>query len=503
MWTESWLLARHELRRMRWNTAYWLRLIGFEANASRAYRVYLAGFWAFWLFSMWAFITQQVYQMSQAVPRPDAVVLFMTLPGIIFSLQLGYTIQTFHDAPLKLPAADLQYMTAAPVSRRAMTLVTFVRSLLIPAALLSLLGTLAALFFAWRFGLADVGIRGLLAYFLTFGLVWVSGAAAWNVGLVRQNRPYMTGRYARWLVISVILVGLELAADFLLLPGYIRADFLLSAAVVLVAGGIVAFGLLSLIGSRMHMTAVMDHSQLYARIQQLGTLGRLLAGDTVARIQKQSRLARKKTLRTRLPVTSDPHLTLFGQQAVTLARLSPGVILRLIGTGITLSSLVIVLIMIGDYRALQTWLLVFILLIQFRPNDLTRLFREQMHQPFLRQFLPANPLLLFASQALLPLLLMSGGMFIVIALQPGIPLVAGWGLAVGVLVALGLCQALNSVRLGFSPVRLRYEYTMIAAGVVVIVAGVGLHSLWAALLVSLIVDGLLAGLLYTSKPSDD
>ena len=482
MWLDIVLLASLETRRLKNNAAYWLRLLGFESGDSWLYRAYIVAFWSFWAFTIWAFVIEQVEHGSQQIATQDAAAFLDSFPALVLALQFLYFVSLLFDPPLKLLASDLSYTAASPVSRGAITLVHFVRVTLVPAFVLALAGVLAALFFAWSLSTANASMIGIRAFFLAFTLVYVSAALAWMAALSWRNGH-------KYIVLLAVLVSVFLYPGYALPPASIH----IRGVVLLFVGGAAALVGLYIAGERTHMTRVMDSSQTYARIQKLGVWA---AQDMVARIRKQARLARKRHLRKRLPETFNAHGTLFGQSSLVLTRLSPGLGLRLIAAGLAITSLSIVLVTVGGASSVQTWLLLLVFLIRFRPDDAVRLFSTQRQQPFLRQFLPENNLLLFASQTSLPLLLMGVGVGLAVFTQASL---AALPLALGVLVALALSQALETVHSalpGFC-----YEYAVVACGVFIVGPGYLLHSVWAAFAAVVLVNFALALLLYHSTPA--
>src|SRR5690606_28464410 len=99
-------------------------------------------------------------------------------------------------------------------------------------------------------------------------------------------------------------------------------------------------------------------------------------------------------------------------------RLSPGILLRLVGGGAATTSIAISLVRLGGASAVQTWALLFVVLMQLRPRDALHVYQTPVQRPFLRQFLPQNNLLLFAGQAALPLLIMGLGAGLAALAQP-------------------------------------------------------------------------------------
>lgn len=504
MWHDVILLIRHQGMLMARNAAYWLRVIGWDHQDSRLFRAYVISFWLFWAFAMWAFLVDQVERISYQVPSENTTAFLDGFPIIVFSLQVLYLLRLFFAPPLKLIAPDLTYIATSPLSRGAVVTVHFVSGLLGPATALGLLGALLAMLFAWSVDAPSVGLSGVQAFFVTFALVYLSGAISWTVALARQSCRMAAARHALWLLLPAIIFGVWLVPDLFLWPGQawtasIGAEFQMVDVLWLIAGLVVSFAGLCFAGNKTHMTQVMDLSQIHARIHKLGFWGRIEAADVIARLRAQARLAKTECLRGRLPVTFDAPSVLLGLSRLTLARLSPGILLRLVASGLTFTSLGFSLVMLGGLSSVQTWALLFIVLIRLRFDEVTRGFSGTVRQPFLRQFLPQGNLLLFLSQTSIPFLIMSIGIALAAVSQPWVHPAIAFLLATGVAFALALCRALESVRL---PAHLlgdfRYEYAILFLGAFVLTSGYLLQSIWAALLATLVVDFALTLLLHRS-----
>jgi hypothetical protein len=461
---------------------------------------------------MWVILVEQVYQASQQIRPQDAAALLEAFPYFVFLAQLAYILYQIFDPPLKLSTSDLVYVATSPISRRAIVLFHFIRSLFLPVTALSGLGALTILFFAWHARIAPVEMIGVQAFVLSFLLLCVTCSVGWALSLLRLSRRLVTMPRSLGLAVPMILLGLWLIPDVLLWPGHLlvalsRSELRVLDLAFLGIALFTAFSCLMTVARRVKMAAVIDGSQMVARIRRLGLWGPIIAADVIAQIHKQNRLAKLKGLRVRLPDRLGAHGILAGRTYVALARLSPWLALRLILSGSVLPSIIILIIKIGGYNTLQTWLLVLILLVQLRSIELTRFFRESLNQSFLRQFVRENNLILFAGEIALPLCVMSFGMLVAMALQLDVAafefLVAGL-LAIILLVILGLCQAVENVQLpvvsryGIIP-SLNYEYTVVVTGALIIVAGVLTRSLWVLVIVCILIGAGLSLLLYHSN----
>jgi hypothetical protein len=505
-WRDIRILAQIESKRTIQDATYWLELIGFERDSSRVYLAYVMAFWAMWLFIMWAFLVEQVYQASRQIP--DAITDNMNIALItaimIFALQMIYVLRSYFDLPLKLTAPDLAYVAASPVSRAALTLVHFLRKLLLPALLQSIAGTLLAMGLAWLVGDVHVGWAGLQALLVTFALVYISGAAGWIAGISSQHLTSRTRRITVSIITVLLIMGSLLLPDVILLPGLLWSRTftglfsILDAGLLLILVSLTVAGLF-LAGEHLHITRLIDTSQVYARIQKFGVFGRVMAADLIARIRQQSRLAGRPNIQPRLPLTGNSLVTLVGYSSVWLVRLFPGEILRLLATGSFFPALVIGVIVFGGYQTLQTWLFLGLLLAQIRPDTLTRPFRELIRQSFTWQMVQMNLLTVFISQISLPLLVMLPAIALTVALQPAMPFMPVFLMALSSFIILALCQALEAVRLPATLPNLNYEYLVLIALVLIVLPGVLVQSLIIALLITCLLNCLLAFLLAHSR----
>jgi len=505
MWHDLLTLSQLEAKRRARQIAYGLRLLGVERTDSRLYQAYVVGFWLFWLFAMGAFLLDAVEQLGRALLADDAAALLDGVPVLVLFAQLAYLVVVYLNPPLKLAAPDLAYVAASPASRGAIALVRFVSGMLLPASGLALAGSLAALLFAWSLDAPGVARIGARAFWQTFALALLSAAVGWTLALARQNTRSPV-KHAWWLVFPVVALGAALLPGAILWPGRVWTGAILNASIahgplLIVAIG-VALAAVAAAGSRTHMAQVMDLSQMYARIHRLGMWGFLEASDVITRLRAQSRLARKTRLRGRLPHTSGAVATLLGQSALIVARLSPGIVVRLLVAGVTAPSVAIALVRLGGASPVQTWALIFVALIQFRPREALRVYQVPVDRPFVRQFLPRNNLLRFAGQVALPLAIMGVGAALTAIAQPWVPRGIALPLVLGALLAQALCQALDTARLPDATMPpVRYEYAILVCGALVVGSGLVVGSVWAALLALLLVDLGLALLLSRSLPA--
>ena len=179
-------------KRFKGSAAYWLRLLGFEPGANRFYLIYATLFWLFWVYTVWAFVVQQVEQISLTLPSASVIGLQASVPALILLAQLVYLVMVLRDSPLKLSAAEIEYVAVSPVNRGGLVLVLFGRSLLPLAFVAGLASCLFAMLLTWQVAPAEVGIVGLRALALGIPIFGLGAAVAWIVVLVK------TALVSRW-----------------------------------------------------------------------------------------------------------------------------------------------------------------------------------------------------------------------------------------------------------------------------------------------------------------
>ncbi len=167
--------------------------------------------------------------------------------------------------------------------------------------------------------------------------------------------------------------------------------------------------------------------------------------------------------------------------------------------GVVLVGMVSLGIQFGGLAQLQTWLLLLIVLIQFRPTELNTLFQQDVGQAFTRQFLPPNPLRLVLADGIFPIGLASVGGVGALLFQGWLdpPLALGFTLAL--IVGLEFCQALELVSVpALFLRRIPYTYSVALCGLALIALGFLLKSALALVSAIVLVDLVLGALLYRS-----
>lgn len=482
----------------------WLKIIGYDSNGSRLYRVYFWLFWAFWLFAMWGFAVQQVYELSASLPASTISRLFRVIPAAIFALQLLYLIASLRDEPLKLREATLVYVAFSPVNRASIVILEFIRALIPPAVIIAVISCLLSMLLTWRSAPHQVGLAGLGALIAAILLVYLSAALVWSLALLKVQPGIRRFRWILWLSLPAAVIAAVLTPVVTLFPGYFWLRTAnLSLAVADLAGFLAVFAaslaFLLLVGNRVHMTVIADASQTSIRLNRMGVIGRLYASDVIQQIQQQGRLARIKRPSARLSERATGSSILWNRAAISLRRRLPGSVFQPLIVGSALTLVITAIVRIGEVRSIQSWTLVLLILCVFRLKSVISLFWQDVTQPFLRQMIPPNNLALFISDAAYVILLNVVGSITVIGLQPWNTPMAVILLGLFGVTALGLGQALELVkeRLIIHR-RIPFEYTVILGGGAVIASGVMFHSAWVAAGALLLVNIILSVLLYNS-----
>ena len=503
------LLTRLEIKRIRRSSRYWLRLIGLDSmNQSRAVQIYVMLFWMGWIYTMWSYVLGQVLQASGSMHRADTDQLLPFIPYIVFGVQVYYLVQVLRDPPLKLASADLNYIATAPLSRGMITIVNFVVKLFIPALALSMIGAQAAMFFTWHADMIAAGLIGFKAFAVTFFLVYASGTLIGSIGVLKQNYTALRTRLMFWWVVPIVLAGAALIPQIVLLPGQAWVNLLGSTddqAFAVLMGGLIIVMMIGFIvliaaGNRLRMTKVIADSQMYARIQKLGAFGRVIAADVIARIRRQNILGRKRVIYKRMPTGLLGTSALIAQSITTLIRLSPAAIVRLFFSGGAFVSTVLFTVRLSGGISLPALLILYLVLLGLRPREIVQGFRAQLDQSYMRQYIPQTNMRLFIASAAVPFAITAAGMLIIVALQTWVDPITGTVFALAVLITLSLCLAIEMVQMKRMQLpKIAYEYSVLAAGIVIVLGGVFSGSLWGATSAAVIVIAILMTLLNESE----
>ncbi|MFN8377370.1 MAG: hypothetical protein U0452_01760 [Anaerolineae bacterium] len=494
-----------EWRKLRGNATYWLALLGFESGANPFYLVYVALFWAFWLYMMWALVIEQVYHASEALDSEVITGLSEGLPFLVFVGLLIYLIAMLRSSPLKFGGPAIEYVSTSPARRGIIILVHFIRSLFLPTFALSVLSSLLAMLLTWSASPGRVGMAGLQAAIITFPIVWMCAALVWIIVAFRTSLASRAQRLAVWLVVPALILLALIVPPLVLYPGGVWMDTIRTRPAPLGIGTLcvlagVAFVILVRVGDRVSMTTIADDSRMYARIQKLGIFGRLYAPDVISSVQRQSKLAAKRKLQLALPEHASGYRVVLNRALLSLFRLAPSTLFRLVMRGAVFGGLVAFVVRLTGWQNLQTWVLLLLFVIQFRPSELNNLFRQDVGQAFTRQFLPRNPLKLVLADSLFPIMLFSTGAAAILMFQPSLSPLITVVLVLTFVTGLQLCQALELVTIPSLFLRhIPYAYLIVICGVFLVAAVYLFKNPFGVMLIAIAIDIILAGMLSISR----
>ncbi|HKC74199.1 MAG TPA: hypothetical protein VKF37_08360, partial [Chloroflexota bacterium] len=332
-------------------------------------------------------------------------------------------------------------------------------------------------------------------------LAVLSWGVAWLAGCARVASYKVQRRRLLWLAPLVVLGVAALLPGPLLWPGHaltLAMQGQISSPVGLLAlVATLAVAVLTRVGNRVNMTLVAEESQLYARLQSLGLGLRTLfvAPGLSWQIRAQERRRARKP-RGRLPRAA-------GSWAlVTRAALSglrhPFVLVRPLLWGVVATRLSAFLLL--EHAQGRVWVYWLIAVVITAPRSLVTAFKADTAQPFLRQFLPVNPLRLLLADTALPVVLLVVGALAAWIGQPAAPsiVVRGAGLSVVLAVVLALCQGLSLVPITAWRIRISSAVATATSVGAVLAAGLLTKTLVVPLGVGMGIAVLLGGLLATS-----
>lgn len=483
---------------------YVLRIFGVPQDSSRFYAIYVMALLVLWMFTAWAYLTEQLEFISRSVSADSIATLSPNIPIIIIVAQLIFLIFALRESPLKMSAPDLAFLATSPM-RRSLIVVVYWLKTSTPFAIL--IGTAAALIMMFATFIENqdlAGIAGGWSFVVTAALIWISGAVVWSIALLKLHLPIQRYRIWFWLIPLLFIVLIIFVPQPFMLMGELwlhtlNAQFTMNDRIILLTLVISSTVLLMLSGAGIHLSVMADESQRYARIKRIGILGQVYARDVISRINRQTQLSNRSSRHVTLPLTQSRFNTLWHRAFLTLIRLAPMSFLKLLFVGVRYTVVIAGSILLFGWQAPQVWLIVAVMLLQFRPTALIEPFQQTMELAFVRQFLPLqDSQSIILADSIIPLLIATSGGWVVLLLLP--LNIAAFLLVPAGLTILMLCQALTWFKpTAFGGQRIAYEYSTFASGLVVIGAGYFTGDLWAALLASGFVMWTLVGLIRDSR----
>ncbi len=473
-------------RQFKDTAVYWLRVLGYRPQdasfSQNLYVLYLILIGMFWLYTVGTFTFETAASIGKLLALSTVGELLVGFTWVIFVVQVYVIVNALQSTPLKLSFADISYIAGAPISRAAPVIVGFVRQVSLRLILLSLPVAVFGTVVARALMPDDYGAASLRLIGAMLPLIVLTWAVGWMLGLLRLISPRLGRLRYLWFLPLLLLVVGYFFPDLMLWLARIPVLVMLNQSPVWMLGllivlAVVGVGVTFWLGERINMIHAVDESILYARIQALGLLAWRMI-DVQARIRLQARQAGRK-----------PFLSLPRAQGtstfVTRAALSyvrhPTMLLTCLLWGVAATAFGIEII-IRQLPA-QVWILWVIAAGIAPPFGMLHVFRSDIEERFLRQFLPVDGLQLLMADILLPFLTISIGGLVVwftYGFDPdtlmigviAIPLLA-------LMVALCGAVAVTNVRM--------FQTRLLATGLsfgAVILAGTQLHTPYAGLAVA-------------------
>jgi hypothetical protein len=498
---------RRDLRTLSWlrwkqfqdDAIYWMRVLGYQTTGSwsgRLYVLYLLGIGAIWLATVGSWVFEQTNLLGSQISPNALPGILRIIPPLVLIGQVYVIVTALRSTPLKLSFADMAWVASAPVNPAAPVVFGFVRQVIIRVLFI---GSILSVFFALLarpLGTAFVASAVLRALGISVILIALTWTLAWLLGILRLIYPQIRRWHYLWAVPIVLLLVAYAAPDAVYWPGYTLILFMYGVApvwlapflIILTVGLIyILFGL----SQRIDMVQVADESILYARIQALGLMA-------WRQFDLQLRIRMQTTQATRKPWLKLPKAAGFWGLA-TKAGLSyvrhPFMLLfsLLWGAAITQSGVLI----IGNGLPVQLWILWLLIVAAAPPIGILYVFRVDVAERFLRQFLPVNGFELLVADILAPLACMMIGSLGVWLLQHFNNDIMVYGLTMipllSILLALCGAYSLTSTRV----LQTRILTTAASFGAVMFV-GVNFHSPLASMIAAVLAIFILIGLVSTS-----
>lgn len=478
-------LIRLRLQQWRHRLELLLRLFGYNPHDRSLkeffYNLYLLAFFLVWfVFGAWGAILHQTAQIGSSLSPALWEPLLVGLPWAFFAIIVGLSLRYARRTPLVLAFPDMAHIAGSPVSRSIITLVQFGQMalqsmvLVLPAAAVTavlLAQPLAATIGYWAAARAVIATIPLTL--LVLGIAWL-----WGIGRL-SNPTWSQWQGYGWLPLLLILAAIW--PKLALWPGQLWVNALLGswtlgqmAILVLLIGMLLL--LLAWVGNRANLITVADESTLYARMQALGAFARLsptLSSD-LRSIQQQKRGVGKRPFLS-LP-TSPGTITLLTRSGLILFRQGRAPFaLAAWGAIFTAAAQYI----LASATPPEFWLFWLFGLLLFPPQQVAIIFQADLHEPFLRQFLPLSLGRLLVMDTAVPFtFLLLGALGVWLAqpvLSPVLIIFAG--------TILTLCQSINFVPVTRWRVRIPYQASSLVTIGGTVAAGLFMGG-WAAYVVA-------------------
>ncbi len=496
---------RHDLHLITWlrlkqfqdSAIYWLRVLGYQSGeqtlSSRLYVVYLAGIGLIWVGAMGSWGFEQANTIGAFLPNTALIGLLQGIPIVVLLLQVYFMVTALRSTPLKLSFADMAYVAGAPINPAALVTLGFIRQSLIRSLILGSIGTLFAVILVRPLGSGLGGIAAVRACLIIIPLLILSQAFAWLLGTFRLINPRIRNWHNLWLLPLLLIILAYFVPEWILWPGRavilqiygIAPNWLLPLFIIT---AVALIGILVYLSQRINMIQAVDESILYARIQALGLLAWRQI-DLQFRIRIQSAQAGRKPL-LKLPKAYG-FWTLMTRAALSYIR-HPFMLMFSFLWGAAITQMAVLII--TNSLPIQVWIAWLLAVGVAPPAGLLYVFRVDIEEQFLRQFLPVGGFQLLLADIILPLVFTVAGSLGIWLLQTFPPDITLYGLTMipilTLLVALCGAVAMTTKRV----LQTRILATILSFGVIII-AAVNLQSAAAAYGLTILAILILMGIL--------
>jgi hypothetical protein len=394
-------------RQFRDGLVYWMRVLGYDPKSTgffeRLYPLYLLVIGGFWVFAMWGWGHDNAVNIGSNIHPTTLADLLNAIPPAVLILQVFVIVVALRSTPLKLSFADMSYVAGSPIARSVPVLLGFLRQVIFRLVLIAGFFSLFALVLTRPLTQGidlSASLRAVLAVIPLVVLTWALG---WLLGILRLVYPTFARVPFLWLLpLLLLLIAHYFPAPFmwpgqaLVLLIYGIAPWWVYPFLTLLAVGLVAAFVW--LGNRINMIRAVDESILHARVAALGLLA-FRQPDLLLRIRLQSASAGRK------PFLSLPKVYGF-QTLVTRAALSylrhPFMLLFSLLWGAAMAQAAVWII--ANQLPVQLWIGWLLVVGIAPPVGLLHVFRIDVEERFLRQFLLVDGLQLLMADMLLPLI---------------------------------------------------------------------------------------------------
>lgn len=376
------------------------------------------------MFAIGSYVLDQAIHIGRLISYSSVATGLEIIPILVLAGQVWVWVNSLRSTPLKLSFSDMAYVATSPVNPMAIALPDFLRQTLIRALVLLPF----TLVFMTILGAKAIGGNSPMLEILFFSLrsliagviiVVLTGAVGWLLGLQRVIYPAVRRVPAQWLM-PIVLIPLALVwPDGMLYAGRLLVvsafqPVALTQWLYLIGVTVVTLVGMLFFSQFINMTQAIDESQLFARIQALGIMA-WRQPDLQMRVRMQSAVGGRQPW-LRLPKNLHGGRAIIARAALSYIR-HPVMLLSAAAWGAAMTYAALLVVQAGiPVQLVAAWVLVAGLV---PPVGLLYVYRMDVEEAFLRQFLPLDGFLLLLADAMLPIIAVCiGGMVVWSANSP-------------------------------------------------------------------------------------